>query len=624
MKKLLAFLLTLAMLFAMTAVPAVALDAEPEAQADVQRTYEFDEEELDEKPDTVKVGDITYNVVWNATQFLGMQGVDRGSTGAPEYYILGQDIDFTDISLNAVKGGAYAPAVVNAGNKLHNFVLDGNGHSLNNMVLNFSAEGSGLFPTATYRSITIRNLTVNAECSFSAGYCGVLFGKTADNSCSIGVENVAVNATVKESAQGVGLFVAQNNAKTSMSFTDCKAKGTWDFSFNSAQAGGFIGQNKQKATFLRCSIDATVVSRNNRKGGFIGQQYTTAAVTFTDCSASGEFYELGNSKWLSGYIGAVYKANTVTFNNCESDIKFAGDSAMSGYIGGFNSDATGTVNFNGCSFSGKGIAVNNAGGFVGEGGTATTINLTGCTSSGTLISAQGDANPFVAGKHGKGTIDDSCVSTATITEMGYVYTDAAETEEELAGNALLATGAQACDLYDAQETLGLTKYRFGQVLGTDPHAYLGQSRVYKAETAKGFVKYSNTEIVHNEMEAPTDAYAIYTDVKSTDAGYSFSVLIDVSDAYLDEVASMTLKVTFRTSETGAKSFTYKDTEIQKFYAVDAGSTVYEAADGRMLIVAVIDGITSEWTGDVRITLVTDGSDDANAAYNASTTFNAFE
>ena len=617
MKKLLAFLLVLSMLLAMIVIPVSANEGAKSAESAATKVYNFSEEEIEEQVESVMVGSTTYKVVWTPQQFLRMDADGNYAT-----YILGKDLDFKGIDLTPVYSTESTMwAVVNNGDKLHHFTLEGNGCTLDNMVLNFTEQKSALFSSATYRTSIINHLTINATCNFTANYCGVLFGGTAGNSTEIKLNYVTIDADVKKSAQGTGVFIGQNNATKGVTMTGCIAKGNWDFTTNSAQAAGFIAQNQNKATFNKCSIDANIVSMNNRKGGFVGQQYATTALTFTDCTASGNLYEVATtaigSKWLAGYVGAIYKENTVTFTNCKSDVKISGESANSGFVGGFdNGDktpATGTVTFTNCEFSGTGVSVNNIAGLVGEVGTATTINIVGCKTSGNLVTARGNVkNGFAGGnmEKSKATIDAASVDNAKVTRLG-------------ANDDDLLDGRVAYELCEAQSAIGMTAHKYGQKIGTDEYPKLDQATVYKLTTAKGATVYSNNAEL-GVLEAPADGGArVHYQLKTSDETKSFRALIDVSEAYLGEITSMKLTVAFKTSDTTSKVLTVENEAIEMFYAVVADGDIYQTADGRVLLAVAVEGITADWTGDVKIELVTTGSANAVAAYSVTSVSNAF-
>lgn len=616
MKKILSFLLVLSMLLAMIVIPVSAQGtATAAAESAATKVYNFSEEEIEEQVESVKVGDKTYKVVWTPQQFLKMDAEGNYAT-----YILGKDLDFKGVDLTPVYSEeSKMNAVVNNGDKLHNFTLEGNGCTLDNMVLNFTKEKSALFSTATFRTSIINHLTINATCNFTANYCGVLFGGTQNNDTKIGVNYVTINADVKKSAQGTGVFIGQNNAKKGTTFTGCIATGNWDFTTNSAQAAGFIGQNQSTATttFNNCKVDANIVSMNNRKAGFVGQQYATGALVFKGCQASGEFYEVSTkaivSKWLAGYVGGVYKTGNVSFTDCKSDVKIVGESANSGFIGGFNTDATGTVTFTNCEFSGTGVSVNNISGLIGEVGTATTVNIVGCKTSGKLVNANGNVkNGFFGGnvEKSKATIDDTSVDSAEIVDVGL-------TDDEI------ANGTAAYKLFEAQSAIGMTAHKYGQKIGTDEYPKLDQATVYKLTTAKGATVYSNNAEL-GVLEAPADGGArVHYQLKTSDETKSFRALIDVSEAYLGEITSMKLTVSFKTSDTTSKVLTVENEAIEMFYAVVADGDIYQTADGRVLLAVSVEGITADWTGDVKIELVTTGSANAVAAYSVTSVSNAF-
>lgn len=619
MKKLLTFLLVLLMLLAMPIIPVGANDSTSPQENAKTKLKTFTQEEIDAyaaKDGTVTVGGIKYYVICTPQQLIN---ISNTSSSTDKYYILAQDIDLSQTTLTPVK--KHKTSVFGKGADCNDLIIEGNGCTLNNVDLNFDIAGAGLFPTSSYGKTEIYHLTVNATCNFSANYCGVLIGE-AHKESKVAIKYVDVNATINSlgEAQGVSAYVGRSGSRYEISFTGCNATGSWNFTSTKHQAGGFVAQTLGKTSFTDCTVNADIVSYGERKAGFVGQHYNTGELTFTNCISSGDLYETGaEDRWLSGYVGAVYYENTVTFNNCISEVKIAGRSANSGFIGGFDEDiasgtaATGTVTFNGCIFSGSVISLNNASGLVGDGGSVTTVSVNDCKSSGKVVTGMGDVkNGFVGGDNARVTIDKASADSTVITTCK-------ETESDL------ASGKIAYELCKAQETVGITKYRYGQDLGDEASVpSVNEHRVYKVETARGYSMYSNTNYASKTFETPEDGSAsVHYQVKTGET-YSFRALIDVSEAYLGEVSSMTLKIEFKTADGKSKVLTVKNADIEKFYAVIAEDEIYETRDGRVLLAASVEGIpTDAWTGDVKITLVTTGSAGARAAYNVSSESNAF-
>lgn len=639
MKKFLSFLLVLSMLLAMVVIPVSAADGTDDSGAESAKTkvYNFTEEDIaDQALETVTVGGTTYTVIYTPQQFIAM-----APTGTTANFILACDLDFKDVTLTASSGDG-GVSVVNAGSKLHNFILEGNGCTLDNMVLNFDTQYSGLFPTATFRTSTIRHLTINAKGNFTASYCAVLYGNTTNTRTKLVTEYVTINADIKTGGQRSAVFIGQNLAGYHSTnkvheegygayFTGCVATGNWDFYTTSAcHVGGFIGYNNARATFDGCSIDANVLSVNNRIAGYIGAQYGTADVSFTDCSARGNLFENAETKWLSGYVGGVYAACNITFNGCSSDVNIVGASANSGYVGGVNSVAA-VLSFDSCTFRGTVVSKTKAAGFIGDNSGMSNVSATfkNCSSDGTIV---------VAGKEASGTgafvIDADKFNSIEISEN---CTDSVTTKLYVAEDAGLTNGEAAYEMYKAQidaefaETMTMLNGKtyslmVGQDIGNDEEPAVGGARVYKTETSRGYVMYSNTVSEVSSFTASVgDAAQGRVQVADTAEGVkSVRVLIDVDEAYLSEIYAMTLTVEFATGADSSKVLTVKDTDIELYYSVIAENAVWETVDGRVLIIAVVSGIpTSEWTGDMRITLVTDGSAEAEAAYSyASGVFNA--
>ncbi|HBF15201.1 MAG TPA: hypothetical protein DDW30_05895 [Clostridiales bacterium] len=389
MKRILIVLLTLAVLLTTVAVPTLAQE---------ETTQEETERELVSIADdatTVELNGVTYQVVRTKAEFLAMKPNDEYVAN----FILANDIDFGNEELKAQMGTSdepSTPGVVNAGNKLHNFILEGNGHRIFNLKLNFTASGSGLFPTATYRTLTIRHLTVETDATFGAEKCGVLFGSIPKDARETLLEDVTIKGTISSSSSKCGAFIGSydnsaNESTNKLTFSGCAMKAQIDA--GAIQTGGYVGflSGTGTVSFTDCSVDAQITAGNNRIGGYVGSLNGTGEVSFANCTSAGEMTGTGG-KWFSGFVSAIYTTCNVTFTDCTNEMNLNGNQKNGGFIGGCSSasNATPTVTFRRCVNRGSVTGTGSyQGGFVGEVGnnkstTAYQLSFYACTNLGSV------------------------------------------------------------------------------------------------------------------------------------------------------------------------------------------------------------------------------------------------
>jgi hypothetical protein len=201
--------------------------------------------------------------------------------------------------------------------------LDGQGHTIKNLVVDASYPHAGLFGNtdgATIKNLTIENVTIiNAKSPIS--FTGALAGYAKDSN----IENVHVTGKIiVEGVYYTGALVGSLHEGSTMSNCSIDAdKDSYVLSRSNAYCGGLVGYY-YKATMEHVTSNIKVISYGGHVGGLVGMSYSGAV--YTNCSSSGDVYlytqktstnEI-NPYWMTigGISGGQYNFTVQTFNNC--------------------------------------------------------------------------------------------------------------------------------------------------------------------------------------------------------------------------------------------------------------------------------------------------------------------
>lgn len=274
-------------------------------------------------------------------------------------YQITQDIDF--------QGEVYFPMSTLASSS----ILEGNGHTLSNLTIDWPFDGAGLFDYL-YR-VNINNLKL---------------------------KNVTINGKNQ-----VGAFCGKTESGSSLS--NCDLLGTNSISGTESYVGGLIGAPRSVSSLSEnvgmsnCSVSvSTTVSGQNFVGGMAGR------ISWVSASRS-EAEVLGGNN-----VGGIAGCADGQISECESFARViaTGDLA-GGIVGGTRTFdvmyySAGKVNQS--SFSGTVTGQNYVGGIVGSGGSDNTI-----TESYSIGDITGSSN--VGGITGSGCVVTDCYSLSKIT-----------------------------------------------------------------------------------------------------------------------------------------------------------------------------------------------------------------
>ena len=326
------------------------------------------------------------------------------------YFRLTQDIDASDIEWTPLNGsGSFYKAMD----------FDGNNHTISNLSVsgNYASFAGVLY--GSIRNVTFRNATINGgstKCGVIAGFLGTdglpafcenviitestvtgtsYVGGFAGHTRNIGtVTGCRVENTILNGTSYLGGFTAYvdlgSNDKYDVPviFTRCQVSDvtinqniTTDSSIS--PTGGFVAYTGQAASFIECSVKATITANKanlENVGGFLGIS-TYAGPTFTRCQVLSGTTIAAKALRTGGFVGSSEVATS--YKECSS-AAVVNNSAE--FTGGFAGSVTASSFFNACTAIGNVTGIKHVGGFVGQ---AENASFTNCL-------------------YNEGTVTDSC------------------------------------------------------------------------------------------------------------------------------------------------------------------------------------------------------------------------
>ena len=354
-------------------------------------------------------------------------------------YTIVQDIDFTGETYFPIK----TPIVTAEGAPVAS--IDGEGHTLSNLTIDWPQDGAGLFDYAMDCEISdlhLQNVTVNGTNSVGA-ICGIPMRNVALNKCTlIGANQIIgvgdyigglVGASILGSAKITACSVNKETTVQGRNLvggiagqindaTDCISAAEV---IGINKVGGIAGSTSDRSIFTSCTSSATVSASGDYAGGLIG---------YADWRS--DFQELEFNVEKCSFIGTVNGQNYVggiigfgganLFNECYSTSSVSGNSYVGGIAGAdctvHNSYFIGTV-------TGKDAAT--TAGITGHiSRYVDTPTQSNCYSAGTISSGYGilatDERTHIA----------NCLTTAphlgsADTEAEQAYTNITSIQEHL-------------------------------------------------------------------------------------------------------------------------------------------------------------------------------------------------
>ena len=332
------------------------------------------------------------------TSGSGNETVTYYNVYSGKYFALDADIDFDSIQ------SAYTPI----GNTTYQFagVLDGKGHSIDNLVINnYAYDYSGLFGIVGAPA-KISNITFNNPYVSTMGYtAGVLAGRTYGEVANVTINNPKVYAT---SGYNVGGLVGYLNAPASnitVNSAVISAKG---------YAGGLAGRSYYDIKNVHVTGRVVISDKQVFAGGLVG--HATKVVleqeqpTISGCTFAGTVSASNVQIGVGGLLGAL-SYTRLTTSMATAQVVNSGTSQCD--VGGIVGDAYEAVIDN-CYFAGivRNPAVTTCGGLVGKITASVSDNtpvttISNCYVSGMIETASTEATRAFIGEI-KGAEVDNC------------------------------------------------------------------------------------------------------------------------------------------------------------------------------------------------------------------------
>ena len=284
--------------------------------------------------------------LWNA---IGTRQEQTGTNYEGKVFRLTADLDFGQQPINII---AADPASFNG-------IIDGNGHSLNNYVLDI---------TSTYRapigvlaaSGEIRNLTVNGTqtVTMTSGnaYTGGIVAK-----CYGKITNCVNKSTITSKRGYVGGIAGY--AYTGSVFTECVNRGKLETTASAGYIAGIVAFGQEGVSYIKCGNEGTLTTTGTT-GYIAGICAESSESRFEECYNKADI-NLEKVLYLGGIVGRMSGSKNATqiynFIKCSNSGNIRGKAQ----IGGISTYASSTVGaamgqYTNCVNTGNLEAVSNA------------------------------------------------------------------------------------------------------------------------------------------------------------------------------------------------------------------------------------------------------------------------
>lgn len=262
--------------------------------------------------------------LWNA---IGTRQEQTGTNYEGKVFRLTADLDFGQQPINII---AADPASFNG-------IIDGNGHSLNNYVLDI---------TSTYRapigvlavSGEVRNLTVNGTqtVTMTSGnaYTGGIVAKC------YGKITTCVNKSTITSKRGYVGGIA-GYAYTGSVFTECVNRGKLETTASAGYIAGIVAFGQEGVSYIKCGNEGTLTTTGTT-GYIAGICAESSESRFEECYNKADI-NLEKVLYLGGIVGRMSGSKNATqiynFIKCSNSCNIRGKAQ----IGGISTYASSTV-----------------------------------------------------------------------------------------------------------------------------------------------------------------------------------------------------------------------------------------------------------------------------------------
>ncbi len=203
--------------------------------------------------------------------------------------------------------------------------------------------------------------------------------------------------------------------------TNVKISGDYAVCPASGKAGGFVGK-ADNAAFTDCVNEVDVIG-TDYTGGFVGIIGGASGTSFTGCTNTGDITTTGAN--AGGIAGRMDWAQNVTFTDCVNTGTITAASEGAGGILGMAAFSGGTNQMTDCRNEGTVISTNTsegiAGGIAGQITHSSTMDIAGCSNTGTVIGAESTSFNCISGGILGRTFGSDKVTVTQCVNDGSVY-----------------------------------------------------------------------------------------------------------------------------------------------------------------------------------------------------------
>ncbi len=301
-------------------------------------------------------------------------------------------------------------------------IFDGQGHTISNLYINDSANGSykGLF--GYIDSAEIKNVTVTGEITgkrYVGGICGAASGKVylknLNNECKI---NIAADYTggIIGGAGAIGTEYSSNPKSIEvLSIKSCTNNGTMIISNGNYSCiggiigvinNGYYGEYNKIVSIEKCKNTSNIDSKGYTIAGICGYIRKVEKVKIEDVENSGNMTGSGSTSGIIGYIDAGTRL--LNISNANNSGSITGNNQTGGIIGDL--DESTCVNILNTTNTGNVSGGDDIGGLIGYEKVTDYIKIMNCSNEGsiTAISDIGGLVGYATNGNGNIYIIQSC------------------------------------------------------------------------------------------------------------------------------------------------------------------------------------------------------------------------
>ena len=592
MKRILSFLIVMAMLLCM--IPMAALTVSADTAEHIDLTGKVDYSTYTAEDGTV------YTVIRSASAFKNIKNAMKKN------YILACDIDFGGETFSTpltYDGASFSYTMNGNGYAIYNFTVDYKGtYSSTGVLFGKLNAGSKIENLSIGKENAPINYTINGTSVTGAGIIAGMVDSAVTNNDTITISNVDIYSNIlfnnaKAENISLGGFVGYTNSAGNVDIINSSFNGSISFSDAAAvsgyntRVGAFVGYHKGGTLDISGSVNNADIDITNRAslssgnyayaGGFVGR--SEAVSTYTDCVNNGDIL---SDKASGGIVSSVTK-NT-TFTRCVN----TGDVTSEFYAGGilamsyYGAASTQIIEFYDCVNHGDVFANSatdstrktRAGGILGVTNSG-IYKIDGCGNTGT-IAASGVASNIL------------CAS-GMVGNMGWI-TDA--TNSSYVTNCY-STGKIESTLNNDTRTYKTYAIFSGSTKSSAEKIKAANNvwnMTFNGNAVDGGVATNLTDDSGNNkvlnIIAKETPDSIDACIQKSDDNTMLRVLLMTDDQTLDANTDVIIKVYYGNS---GKKFTVGADQITALDIVQAAGETYYSVDGQYIFGAVIKGIPED-------------------------------